>query len=355
MNPLCTARFRDLHPITSTEGASKPWVHIVPRGEFPGTMSIPAGYDVPGHGVMAEAAEVEGITVLGDSQLEAINQGFSGDILIDYEHFSHDPDKATAAAGWGQEIRYTAGRDGLELETDWAAPARQEVIDKVYRYISPEFAGSVKFEDSTFKFYPCALTGAGLTNRPKLTALRPVSANRSNTPPTPTSQMNHTAELCKLLGLPETASDAEISAKLTPAQTDMAESQNRATRITSLETEVNKLRDEAVATDLERFGDVIEDKESAKLLLQTNRDAAVKLFTASQAKKAAGGATNVTPIYQKNRATAPDGKKIIDADATDDAVTAKFRAIETRAHSLVRERGLTFTAAFDAAKAELGG
>lgn len=354
----CTARFRDLHPIRSVDGESKPWVHIVPRGEFPGTVSIPAGYDVPGHGVMEQAVEVEGTTVLGDAQLESIAQRFDGDILIDYEHFSHDADKATAAAGWGQEIRYTAGRDGLELETDWAAPARQEITDKVYRYISPEFSGSVKFEDSTFKFYPSALTGAGLTNRPKLTALRPVSANRDNPQTTTPPPMNHKAELCKLLGLPETATDADITAKLTPAQTDMAESQNRATQITSLQTEIKTLRDEAIATDLERFGDVIEDKESAKELLQLNRATAVKFFTAAQAKKAADSPADgkiVKPLFQQNRATAPDGKKFTTPDAADEAATAKYRAIESRAQTIMVERKLPFTAAFDAAKAELGG
>jgi len=357
----CTARFRELKPMTVTDGASKPWVHIAPKGEFPGTISIPAGYDVPGFGVVDQASEVEGTTVLGDAQLEAIAQRFDGDILIDYEHFSHDADKSTEAAGWGQGIRYTAARDGLELETDWAAPARAQVIDKVYRYISPEFSGPVRYEDDTFKFYPSALTGAGLTNRPKLTTLRPVSVNRNTQPTTPPT-MNHKAELLKRLGLPDTASDAEIQAALAkdgPKETSSTKC--RDTEIDTLKAENKALRDEAITLDLERFGDVIEDKEAAKELLQLNRATAVKLFTAAQAKKtadaAASGApaTRNAPLYQKNRATPPDGLDHFSApDAAQEAATAKFRSIEIRAQALVIERKMPFSAAFEAAKAEAG-
>ena len=354
----CTARFRELKPMTVTDGASKPWVHIAPKGEFPGTVSIPAGYDVPGYGIVEQASEVEGLTVLGAAQLESIAQRFDGDILIDYEHFSHDADKSTEAAGWGQEIRFTAARDGLELETDWAAPARAQVIDRVYRYISPEFSGSVKYEDDTFKFYPSALTGAGLTNRPKLTTLRPVSVNRNTTTPPP---MNYKSVLLGLLGLAATATDAEItSACAADKAEDAADATSKNRQIADLKAANKVLRDEAIATDLERFSDVIDDQDSAKELLQLNRATAVKFFTAAQARKTADAASNPapasrSPLYQKNRATPPDGlKHFATPDAEAEAATAKFRAIESRAQTLVLERKLPFSQAFAAAKAELG-
>ena len=332
----CTARFRDLTPITAAPAeGGKPWIHIAPRGEFPGTIEIPAGYDVPGYGVMESPAEVAGLTVITDENLERMVQGFSGDVLIDYEHFSHDKSKSTEAAGWGHGLRHTAARDGLEMETAWAAPARRQVSGNVYRYISPEFAGAVRYEDETFKFYPTALTGAGLTNRPQLKALRPVSANRETTN-TPT--MNHKSALCKILGLPDTASDDEITAKLAPAESEMATSQNRATQITALQTErtalqteLKALRDAAIESDIERFANVIEDKESARELLQLNRDTAVKFFTAAQAKvKAADAGT--PPIYQRNRATAPDGAKftVVDEDKNEIPRMALVATVKNR-------------------------
>lgn len=357
MNPSCTARFRQASPLTVpvSAGAEKPWIHIVPGGEHPGTVSIPAGYEVPGYGTFDEAAEVEGLTVIGAAQLESMVQRFNGEMLIDYEHFSHDPDKKTEASGWGLEVRYAADRNNLELQTDWTPTATREIKEQIYRFISPEFAGSVTYEGGTFKFFPTRLTGAGLTNRPKLTALKPVSVNRDKPTPTPTT-MDYKAILLSLLGLPATATDQEIEAKRGTAATDMAQSQNRASEITTLQTKVAKLEGDVIESDLTRFAPVIEDKESAKELLVLNRDKAVKFFEAQLAKVKPGETQkSKTPIYQKNRATPPGGLELDeDEDEADEAATAKFRSIEANAHRIARERKLPFAQAFEAAKAEAG-
>lgn len=317
----CSGHFRDL---TAIGDVSKPWNHMVPRGEFPGTIEIPAGYDVPGYGVAKEAIEIEGLTVLGDRELESIVQRFSGDILIDADHLSHDKSQSTEAMGWGTNIRYMPNRDlGLEVETPWTPPGREKITQQIYRYISPEFAGAVRYEDGVFKFYPVALTGAGLTNRPKLKALRPVSANRETNDTKPS--MKHALTLlCGLIGSPESATEQELTDKVTAFKSDLATSRNRAKQADALETEIKGLREEAIATDLERFADVIEDKDSAKLLLQSNRDATVKFFTAALAKAQANGENKITPLYQKNRATAPDGAKF--TAAGDDEVKASKAA-----------------------------
>lgn len=171
---LCSGRNRDLTAISTTP---MPWNHVAPRGEFPGTVEIPAGYDVPGYGVAKEDMEVEGLTVFDDRTLESMVQQFRGDVLIDADHLSHDKTQSTEALGWGQRLRYLEDRNGLEMQTAWTPPGCEKITGKIYRYLSPEFAGAVRFEAGTFKFYPSAIVGAGLTNRPKLT-LRPVSANR---------------------------------------------------------------------------------------------------------------------------------------------------------------------------------
>ena len=323
----CRAHFRDLTALTTP----LPWTHIVPKGEFPGMVEIPAGYHVPGYGVAVEDMEIEGITVLGDAQLERMVQGFKGDMLIDSDHLSHDQSQSTEANGWGQELRYMADRSqGLELATDWTPPGKEKIITGIYRKISPEFSGAVKYEDGTFKFYPTALTGAGLTNRPKLTTLKPVSVNREKKL-TSTTTMDYKSELCKTLGLdPATATDAEIAAKL---GSESATSANRATRLTLLEAENKTLKDAAIENDLAIFADVIEDKEAAKELLQMNRESTVKLFRAAQAKK--GTSTVQDPIYQKNRAIAPTGEKFTEAE--EQKATAKFRAISGRATQLTNE------------------
>jgi phage I-like protein len=298
----CSGRFRDLTALGEKPAA---WNHMVPKGEFPGTVKIPAGYDVPGYGIAESAMEVEGLTVLGDRELESIVQRFSGDMLIDPDHLSHDKEHSTEAMGWGQQIRYMHNRaDGLEVSTEWTPLGKDKILHKIYRYISPEFAGSVRYEDGTFKFFPVALTGAGLTNRPKLRALKPVSANRETQ--TTTTMSKALTLLCGLLSIPETTPEAELESKVSAFQGDHASSKNRAAEADKMETEIKVLRDEAIDRDLEKFSDVIEDKDSAKVLLQTNREATVKFFTAAQAKQ---GEKSPAPLHQRNRATAPDGSK----------------------------------------------
>ena len=171
--------------------------------------------------------------------------------------------------------------------------------------------------------------------------------------------MNYKLVLLSLLGLAATATDAEITAAAaTDKKEDAADATSQNRKITALETEIKVLRDEAITSDLERFADVIDDPASAKELLQLNRALGVKLYTQLQTKlaaiDAAAAGRKVIPLYQKNRATAPDGKKFLTPDAEQEAATAKFRAIESRAQTLVTDRKLPFSQAFDIAKAEIG-
>lgn len=337
-NFQCSGRFRDLSALSKTP---TPWTHIAPRGEFPGSVEIPAGYDVPGYGVAKENMTVEGFTIFNDQTLESMVNQFRGEILIDADHLSHDQEQTTEAMGWGRKLRHLPNRDGLELETEWTPPGREKITTQVYRYISPEFAGAVRFESGVFKFYPSELAGAGLTNRPKLKVLRPVSANRNKSGHTGTKR---SALLCRILGVQETATDEEIETKTTEFLAEVATCKNRAAVADRLEKEISE---QAINSDLERFADVIADKESAKLLLQTNRDAVVQLFTAAQAKKATGGDNGIIPpLYQKNRATAPDGKKFFES--------GNDRSAEQRSlvATIQNREKCAFSAAWNIAKAE---
>jgi phage I-like protein len=350
------------NPIPEPSADGLTWIHIIPVGEFPGTVELPAGTVVPGLEKPVERdMEVEAVTVLDAAALERMVQGFdhSRDMLIDYEHFSHDRDKPTAAAGWGTQLRYCANRgDGAELGTRLAEPAKQQIRDQVYRHVSPEFSGAVVFQDGVYRFHPHALTGAGLTNRPKLKTLRPITTNRetgNHNETTPQASMNHKAELLKLLGLPDTATDDEIQAALPPSPpAEEITAKNR--EIAALKGELKILKDAAIEADLERFAPVIgeEGKENARALLSLNRELGVKLYTQLLAKLPAADG-KVVPIHQKNRATPPDGAKYFaDAEKADAAASAKFRAIEARAHTLVNERSIPFAHAFELAKNEAG-
>jgi phage I-like protein len=345
-----TTRFRQLQALP-TEPEKQLWIHILPIGEFKSDLNLPAGIVVDGYGKFTEAATVPGTTVFNKQTLDRVLQTFdeSRDMLIDYEHFSHHSDKATEAAGWGHNLRNTPS--GLEINVNWAAPARQQITDSVYRYISPELTGDVKYEAGEFKFYPTALTGAGLTNRPKLTALNPITANRELSPPS--TIMNYKEEIIKLLKLAPTATDEEITAALATEKTEPAEAAESAmTQNREMATELKQLKAEAIEQDLARFAPIIADKESTKQLLQLNRAATVKMLEAQLA--ALPGTEESKRVFIKNRATAPDGTAHFATEKSDEAANAKFRAVESRAHAIARERGITFSVAFDSAKAELG-
>lgn len=333
---------------TDTTAGKKPWIHIVPKGRFPGVAVVPAGAKIKGYeGTFDEPTAIETVTEYNAELLAALVQSFEGDVLVDYEHFSHDPNKPTDAAGWGSAVRVSA--DGIELEVDWADPAKEKIQQKVYRYISPEFSGDVRFEDDEFKFYPEALTGAGLTNRPKLKALRPVSANRETT--TPPTDMKAKQWLCSILGISADTPDDQLEAKVTAFQTELTDLRKEAKSGKDAAAENETLRTEQMNRDLERFADVIDDKEAAKALLSLNREKAVKVFEGLQSKLKPEPRT---PLFQKNRATPPNGQQHFEeGEDADEKATAHFRAVEARAHTIVRERGLSWTQAFDAAKAEL--
>lgn len=81
-----TAHFRstpaktvDLLKGTDKGSLDKPWIHIAPVGEHPGTVEIPAGYDIPGYGVTDADMEVEGVTVFDQQVLSGIIHAFDDD------------------------------------------------------------------------------------------------------------------------------------------------------------------------------------------------------------------------------------------------------------------------------------
>lgn len=298
----CSGRFRDLSALGKTP---PPWTHVASLGEYPGTVEIPEGYNVPGYGVAKENMTVEGLTVFNEAGFEGMLKNFRPDMLIDADHLSHDQTQSTEALGWGVALRRSENGSELELETPWTPPGREKITTQVYRYISPEFAGLVRFESGVFKFYPDKLAGAGLTNRPKLKILRPVSANRT------------------------AAAQPESPA-----------------RIAELEAEIKTLKEEAIERDLETYKDVIGDKETARELLQMNRAVTVKHFAAQLAQRGMQ-TSGPAPLYQKNRATAPDGSKFYREEGEVD--TAAQRALVA---SIQQREKCKFSEAWNIAKTE---
>ena len=94
-------------------------------------------------------------------------------------------------------------RDGIRLRVEWTAAGAAAVSGRVYSYFSPEF-----FADKTGKVAAIPSVGpiGALVNTPAFQEIERIAASLT--------AKKHMIEIAKALGLPETATEAEILAKI---------------------------------------------------------------------------------------------------------------------------------------------
>ncbi|MEM5789965.1 MAG: phage protease, partial [Syntrophobacteraceae bacterium] len=134
------------------------------------------------------------------------------DMVVDYEHqtlgktegadFS-SPDGKAPAAGWIKSLD-PRGKDGLWAKVEWTAKARELLASREYRYFSPVFYTS----KTTGKLV--AIENVALTNSPRLNSIRPIVAKHK----TEGVVMELLKLIAKALGLPDTATQDEVVAKI---------------------------------------------------------------------------------------------------------------------------------------------
>ena len=250
------------------------WYMIEPAGEHPH----------PAAGVVQVIDAPAMAAIVRRFQAEARQPGFAG-LLVDQDHFSREPDKATRAFGWLMALR--ARPDGLYGQIRWTASGRAAVDGGDYRYFSTEYEARdlAPLERSPAglpRVRPLRLAGLALTNQPNNRGARPITNRRPELsrrpaapaaaappPPNPTPMM-HT--IATKLGLPAEADE--------PAVLDaLARLLNRAA---GLEAEVAALRGACVEADLDRYQGRFPAAERAtwRALLVANREAALKALRA---------------------------------------------------------------------------
>ena len=171
------------------------WLHLIPAGEFRTVDGRPEG--IP-------------FFYLDGQLAQKVIQEFNSkklDMVVDYEHqtiLSEKNGKPAPAAGWVTELKWVEG-SGLYGKVEWTELAKGMIANKEYRYLSPVFC----HDDNG---HIVSLVHAALTNNPALDSLSEVSA-AILTRKRMACSMDFTSFI-KLLGLPETASKAEIEAKL---------------------------------------------------------------------------------------------------------------------------------------------
>lgn len=150
------------------------WSHIIPIGRFKGTIE----------GCDGKSREV--VQVIDDRSIESMVRAFRKEslgepnfpgLLVDYEHFSYDTDKASEAAGWISDL--DSRPDGLWAKIRWSDTGGSAVENGRYRFASPVWLDRDTEEVSTGAIRPLRLDSVALTNKPNLKGAKPLS-NRRN-------------------------------------------------------------------------------------------------------------------------------------------------------------------------------
>lgn len=167
--------------------------------------------------------------------------------LLDYEHqtlYAAQNGQPAPASGWMGSYTYVPGH-GLFAFADWTPKAKAHIAAKEYRFISPTFAYCRKTGRVLRLFH------AALTNFPALDGMAPVSAAAQTLPEgatavlagnifskTQTNEEHPTEEesmdeLKKMLGLPATATEAEVRAALASLQGKVKDAESAAASATA--------------------------------------------------------------------------------------------------------------------------
>jgi phage I-like protein len=307
------------------------WSMLIPMGEFPGEAILPDGTKKPV------------IQIFDRKGLEKIVAEYSAaETLIDYEHFSHDLDKATNAGGWFSEIELRD--DGVYSKNRYSAQGRADVEGGNYRYISPEFDSVEVVEGNRVR--PQKLSGAALTNRPALKTLKPLSNREgTHTETKPKDSMNKIiAALAPFLALPTDAEEATVLNRLgeIPTDTTLEGLLADQTEIVSLRNRNKELLDAQVEADLDRFESegVIKNRASVKKLLLANREDTIAML--EELKPSAQEAP--ARVFNRSTAKAPE----VDLDQLKTQADQQEAAVQD--YKIKNRCG--YEAAFDAVKRE---
>jgi hypothetical protein len=267
---------------------------------------------------------------LDDTSLESLCNRFDRDsaapnfagLLIDFDHFSYDPDKSSEAAGWLQKLQRRP--DGLYGQIKWTDAGESAIRNGRYRFVSPTWLRGdcepVSGEDAK-TLRPLRLDSLALTNSPNLRGMAPLS-NRNSAPggeamPRETKPTRKMKTVCTLLGLsPDAAEDAvhgevaKLKNRLRAAEEASAPLKNR---VGQLEAENKTLLEAQVETDLVIHRNRIPKGQEAvwKGQLLANRSNTLALL--SGLPEAKPGATEANPAGRlHNRETALDpGQRIL--------------------------------------------
>jgi phage I-like protein len=285
---------------------------------------------------------------------ESRAENFPG-LLVDFDHASHDPAQPSTAAGWIHALEHRPG--GLYAKIRWSDLGHDALTGGRYRLASPVWnrsdcdqwtAPNADGQDVPH-LRPRRLHRLALTNDPNLPGLMPLSNRKEEVRrkkeevpisapstfclPTSTLPMNLRTEILNHLHLAAAATDTEILGALRAQWTELETVRNRCSRLAEAQADA----------DLERFADVIVNREIVRGQLLANRDGTLALLGALRTPAAPA------PLHNP-RAHRPSLSLLSPIAPEPDPAVA--RRIANRARELQSQLKLSHHAAFRLAEGE---
>lgn len=222
------------------------WFQLVPKGQFP--IARKEGDKVRTYVQVVDDRAVERI-VGAFLNRRTTNPAYR--VLIDFEHFSHNPGKSSAAACWITDMEARA--DGVWAKGEWSDEGAAAIKNRRYRYLSPVwFPRQIERIDSS-RVRPVEVNDAGLTNKPNLgEALQPFwnredfhgreATNENSNQGNPMKD-----RLILLCGLAATATDEQIVAAVEAFKNRASTTDSLQGQLTALTTEHGALKNRHTA------------------------------------------------------------------------------------------------------------
>jgi phage I-like protein len=218
------------------------WYQIVPIGEFPVAATGPDG----------KPAKL--MQVIDEKAVSSMAAAFAndGELLVDYDHASLDQDKTSEAAGWIKAVEARA--DGLFAQIQWTDNGNAAVLNRRFKYVSPVWNRTNCESVGAGRVRPLRMDSLALTNVPNLKGMRPLS-NRAtgNDPLNNRAEEKNMNELKVLLGLAETATDAEVVAAIKALQANAAEAPALKNRAETAEGKLQAAKTKQLESDADAF------------------------------------------------------------------------------------------------------
>ncbi|MDR0352931.1 MAG: phage protease, partial [Opitutaceae bacterium] len=279
------------------------WFHLVKNGDHPLSLKTREGFRR-----IVQRLDEKGCAAIVVDFRNRLGADPAFRVLVDFDHFSHDPGKSSEAAGWITAMENRA--DGIWFQADWSDAGRAAILNHRYRSISPAWRPSDCEQVAPGIYRPLRLRDAGLTNKPNLQGLTPFW-NRESDPQPSNKQHKDIMNLQAIalaLGLPETADEAAIIQAIKALTQGAAQTAPLQNRLTELEKKHGALLAESVTRELDANADVIPEAQkdawrnrlendfsgTAELLRGLKRTAPEKKPPVHDAAKAAAGAATKT-------------------------------------------------------------